>query len=96
MQFDCKNFIKYVDTMSKAENDRKIDEKNNASSASRFLRAYIDAKSANSNFSDLTKICQKIRSISRRKNQIFSILLVRILVLLDRVSALQNRNVMIA
>ena len=70
--------------MSKAENNRKIDKKDNASNANRFLRAYIDAKNANSNFFDLTKICQKIKSISMRKNQIFSILF-------DRVSALQSR-----
>ena len=57
---------------------------------------YIDAKSADSNFSDLTKICQRIKSISMRKNQISSTLFVfldRVFVF-DRVSALQNRDVM--
>ena len=68
-------------------NDREIDKEDNASSANRLLRTDIDAKSANSSFSDLTKICQKIRSISMRKDQISSALFV----LLDRVSALQNR-----
>ena len=48
----------------------------------------IDAKNANSNFSDLIKICQKIKSISMRKNQIFSTLFV----FLNRISALQNRK----
>ena len=53
----------------------------------RMRRTCIDAKNANSNFSDLTKFCQKIKSINMRKNQIFSILFV----FLDRVFALQNR-----
>ena len=69
-------------------NDRKIDKKENASNARHALRTYIDAKRAKSNFSDLTKTCQKIKSISMRKDQIFS-------VLLDRISALQNRDVII-
>ena len=81
MQFDCRKFIRYVDEMRKAENDREIDMRNDASNASKLLRAYIDAKSAKSSFSDLTKICQRIRSISMRKSQIFSALFV----LLDRV-----------
>ena len=88
MRFDCRKFIKYVDAMSKAEDDREIDKKNNASNANRLLRTYIDAKNANSNFSDLTKICQRIKSISMRKDQIFSTLFVS----LDRVSALQDRD----
>ena len=58
-------------------------------------KTYIDAKNANSNFSDLIKFCQKIKSINMRKNQIFSIF-DRVFVFLDRVSVLQNRNVMIA
>ena len=70
--------------------------KKNASNARHALRAYIDAKRAESSFSDLTKICQRIKSISMRKNQIFSVLFDRVLVLLDRVSALQNRDVIIA
>ena len=70
-------------------NDQEIDEKDNASSASRLLRAYIDVKNANSSFFDVTKICQRIRSISMRKDQIFSTLFV----LLDRVFALQDRDV---
>ena len=78
MWFDCKNFDKYVNDM---KNNRKIDEKNNASNANKFLRTYIDAKNANSNFFDLIKICQKIKSINMRKNQIFSTLFV----FLDRV-----------
>ena len=69
--------------------DREIDKKGSASNARHALRAYIDAKRAESSFSDLTKICQRIRSISMRKDQIFS-------VLLDRVSALQDRDVIIA
>ena len=80
MQFDCKKFIKYVDAISKTEND--------ASNANRFLRTYNDAKNANSNFFDLIKICQKIKSINMRKNQIFSTLFV----FFDRISALQNRK----
>ena len=86
MYFDCRKFIKFVNDV---KDDREIDKKNSASNASKLLRTYIDAKSANSSFSDLTKICQKIRSISMRKNQIFS-------VFFDRVFALQNRVVMIA
>ena len=70
-------------------NDREIDKKNNVSNARHALRTYIDAKNAKSNFFDLIKICQKIKSISMRKNQIF-------LVFFDRVFVLQNRNVMIA
>ena len=73
---------------AKTENDREIDKKDNATNASKLLRTYIDAKNANSNFFDLTKICQRIRSISMRKDQIFSTLFV----LFDRVSALQNRK----
>ena len=67
--------------------DREIDKKKNASNARHALRTYIDAKNAESSFSDLTKICQRIRSISMRKDQIFSALFV----FLDRVSALQDR-----
>ena len=48
----------------------------------------IDAKSANFNFFDLIKICQKIKSINMRKNQIFSTLFV----FFDRVFALQNQK----
>ena len=87
MRFDCRKFIRYVDAMSKAEDDREIDKEDNASNARHALRAYIDAKSAESNFSDLTKFCQRIRSISMRKDQIFSTLFV----LLDRVFILQDR-----
>ena len=47
-----------------------------------------DAKRAESSFSDLTKTCQRIRSISMRKGQIFSTLFV----LLDRVLALQGQE----
>ena len=54
----------------------------------RTREACIDAKNAESNFSDLTKFCQRIRSISMRKDQISSALIV---LLLDRVLALQNR-----
>ena len=68
-------------------NDREIDKKNNASNARHALRTYIDAKNAKSNFFDLIKICQKIKSINMRKNQIFSTLFV----FFDRVFALQNR-----
>ena len=71
-------------------NDRKIDKKNNASNARHALRTYIDAKNAKSNFFDLIKICQKIKSINMRKNQIFSIF-DRIFVFFDRVFVLQNR-----
>ena len=46
-----------------------------------------DVKSADSGFSVLTKSCQRIRSISMRKGQISPALLV----LLDRVLALQGR-----
>ena len=69
----------------------------------RMQRTCIDAKRAKSSFSDLIKICQRIRSISMRKDQISSILfdrvlvlLDRVLVLLDRVSALQDRDVITA
>ena len=55
----------------------------------RMRRACIDAKNAKLNFSDLTKICRRIKSISMRKNQTFSTLFV----FLDRVLVLQNRNV---
>ena len=75
--------------MRKIENNRKIDKKNDASNANKFLRTYIDAKNANSNFFDLIKICQRIKSINMRKNQIFSTLFV----FLDRIFILQNRNV---
>ena len=57
----------------------KLIKKNNASNANKFLRTYIDAKNANSNFFDLIKICQKIKSINMRKNQIFSIFLIEFL-----------------
>ena len=69
--------------------DQEIDEKGNASSAGRLLRAYTDAKSADSSFSDVTRTCQRIRSISMRKGQISPALFV----LLDRVLALQGRGV---
>ena len=82
--------------MRKTVDDREIDRKDNASNANKFLRADINAKNADSNFSDLTKICQKIESINMRKNQISSVLFDRILVFFDRVSALQDRNVIIA
>ena len=48
-----------------------------------------NAKNAESSFSDLIKICQKIKSINMRKDQIFSIFL-------DRILVLQDRDVMIA
>ena len=67
--------------------DREIDKKESASNARHALRAYTDAKSAESSFSDLTKTCQRTRSISMRKGQISSALFV----FLDRVSALQDR-----
>ena len=70
--------------MSKIKNDREMNKKNNTSNANRFLQTYINAKNANSNFFDLIKICQNIKSINMRKNQIFS-------VFFDRVSVLQNR-----
>ena len=54
----------------------------------RMREACIDAKSAKSNFIDLTKFCQRIKSISMRKDQISSALIV---LLLDRVLALQDR-----
>ena len=76
--------------MREVENDREIDKKDSASNANRFLRTYIDATSAKSNFSDFIKLCQKIKSISMRKDQIFSVF-DRVFVFLDRVSALQNR-----
>ena len=59
----------------------------------------IDAMSAKSSFFDLTEFCQRIRSINMRKSQIFSTLFVlsdRVFVFFDRVSALQNRDVMTA
>ena len=71
---------------------REIDKEGSASNAGRLLRAYTDAKSADSSFSDLTKPCQRIRSISMRKGQISPALFV----LLDRVLALQGRDVMAA
>ena len=55
----------------------------------RLLRAYTDAKSADSSFSILTKLCQRIRSIGMRKGQISSALLG----VLDRTLALQGRGV---
>ena len=55
----------------------------------KFLRTYIDAMNANSNFSILIKICQRIKSINMRKDSIFSIFF-------DRILVLRNRNVMIA
>ena len=101
MQFDCRKSIKYVINENQTENDREIDKKNSASNASKFLRTYIDAKSADSNFFDLTKICQRIRSINMRKDQIFSVffdrvLVFRIFVFFDRVFALQGRAVITA
>ena len=73
--------------------DREIDKKDSASNARHALRTYIDARNANSSFSDLTKICQKIKSINMRKDQISSALIV---FLLDRISALQDRDVITA
>ena len=70
----------------------KMIEKSIKKMMHRMRRACIDAKNAKSNFSDLTKICQRIKSINMRKNQIFSTLFV----LFDRVLVLQNRDVMIA
>ena len=55
----------------------------------KFLRIYIDTKNANSNFSILIKICQKIKSINMRKNSIFSTLFV----FFDRIFVLRNKNV---
>ena len=64
----------------------KMIEKSIKKMMHRMRRACIDAKNAKSNFFDLIKICQEIKSINMRKNQIFSIFL-------DRVFALQNRNI---
>ena len=82
-------------------NDRKIDKKNNASNARHALRTYIDAKNAKSNFFDLIKFCQKIKSINMRKNQIFSILFVFFYRIFEFsfykiVFVSQNRNIIIA
>ena len=90
MQIDCRKFIEYVSDVKQTEDDREIDKKDNASNARHALRTYIDAKSAKSSFFDLTKLCQRTRSISMRKNQISSTLIV---LLLDRVLALQDRDV---
>ena len=68
---------------------REIDKEGSASNARHALRAYTDAKGAESSFSDLTKTCQRTRSISMRKGQISPALFV----LLDRVPALQGRGV---
>ena len=87
MRFDCKKFIKYVNDVKQIEDDRDIDKKDSASNARHALRAYIDAKNAKSSFFDLIKLCQRIKSISMRKDQISSTLFV----LLDRVLALQDR-----
>ena len=67
----------------------KMIEKSIKKMMHRMRRTCIDAKNTKSNFSDLIKICQKIKSINMRKNQIFS-------VLFDRIFVLQNRNVIIA
>ena len=55
----------------------------------RLLRAYIDAMSADSSFSVLTKACQRIRSINMRKNPISS----AFFVFFDRTLALRGRGV---
>ena len=70
----------------------KIIEKSIKKMMYRMCQTCIDAKNAKSNFFDLIKICQKIKSINMRKNQIFSTLFV----FFDRVFVLQNRNIMIA
>ena len=46
--------------MCKAKDDREIDKKE----VHRTREACIDAKNAKSNFSDLTKFCQRIKSIN--------------------------------
>ena len=76
MQFNCKKFIKYVNAIWNAENNREIDKK----------KVYR-CKKCKIEFFDLIKICQKNKSINIRKNQIFSTLFV----FFDRVSVLQNR-----
>ena len=86
MRFGCRMSIRYANDVGQTGDGREIDKEGSASNAGRLLRAYTDAKSADSSFSDLTKPCQRIRSISMRKGQISP-------VLLDRVPALQGRGV---
>ena len=93
MRFDCRKFIRYVNDVGQTGDDREIDKEDSASNARHALRAYIDAKSAESSFSDLTKPCQRTGPISMRKGQISPALIV---LLLDRVLALQGRGVMTA
>ena len=68
MQFDRNKFKRYVDRMRKTRNDWELIR--SASNAQRILRAYIDAKNANSNFSILTKLCRRIKSINITKQSI--------------------------
>ena len=84
IRYLCNLTVKSSSNMSMRCETLKMIEKSIRKMMHRMRRACIDAKNAKSSFSDLTKICQRIRSISMRKDQIFS-------VLFDRVSALQNR-----
>ena len=64
MRFGCRKFIRYVSDVGQTGDGRGIDKEGSAS----------NAKSAESSFFDLTKLCQRIRSISMRKGQISSAL----------------------
>ena len=92
-QYLCDLIVKNSESMSTNWKKWKMIEKSIKKIMHRmrdkFLRAYIDAKNANSSFSILIKTCQKIRSISMRKDSIFSTLFV----LFDRIFALRNRDV---
>ena len=90
MWFDCRRSRRCVMRWERREMIEKSIRKIMHRMRDRLLRTYIDAKSANSSFSILTKICQRIRSISMRKDSIFSALFV----LFDRTLALWNRDVM--
>ena len=97
IEYSCDLIVENLLNMSMQCQKLKIIEKSIKKVMHRMRRACIDAKNAKSNFSDLIKICQKIKSINMRKNQIFSTLFVfldRIFVF-DRFFVLQNRNVII-
>ena len=89
MWFDCRRFRRLSTKWEKWKMIEKSIRKEMHRMRDRLLRAYIDAMSANSSVSILTKICQRIKSISMRKDSIFSTLFV----LLDRTLALRDRNV---
>ena len=86
MQFGCRKSERYANVERMVYLADNSIRKGLHRMRGRLLRAYTNPKSADSSFSILTKLCQKIRPMGMRKGQKSSALLG----VLDRALALQG------